>query len=273
MQDDATQRYRLELGERLAQVIDKFDTKSDAAAVAGVSVEQLNKWSRGSVKVPLEAVRALALAAEVDLIWVISGVDKSSSPARANPRDDQITKALRAIEEFAKSDPDAYGGLVLPRADLRKQIMRFASRDDEQLGDVVKLLPFYKDVQASAGHGAVAVSERHDSVIGFTYRFLRELGADPRQCSIIRASGDSMHPSIPDGSLLTVDHSQIDLRHGHIMVVSLGEDLLVKRVRRRLDGMIELKSDNPAYPPETIGSDWADQVRVVGRVVYFSRTP
>lgn len=82
-----------------------------------------------------------------------------------------------------------------------------------------------------------------------------------------------MQPSIPDGSLLVVDHSQIDVKNGHIMVVNVGEDLLVKRIRRRLDGLIELISDNPAYPPETISRDALQQLRVVGRVVYFCRTP
>ena len=57
------------------------------------------------------------------------------------------------------------------------------------------------------------------------------------------------------------------------MVISVGEDLLVKRIRRRLDGMVELISDNPAYPAETLGPDMLQQLRVVGRVVYFCRVP
>ena len=82
-----------------------------------------------------------------------------------------------------------------------------------------------------------------------------------------------MQPTIPDGSILVIDRTQTEVRNGHIMVINVGEDLMVKRIRRRLDGMIELISDNATYAPEVIGSDRIDQLRVVGRVVYFCRTP
>lgn len=82
-----------------------------------------------------------------------------------------------------------------------------------------------------------------------------------------------MAPTIPDGSLLVVDHSQVQIANGYIMVISLGDDLLVKRIRRRLDGLIDMISDNQAYAAETIGPDRLQQLRVVGRVVYFCRVP
>uniref|UniRef100_UPI002626C2AC S24 family peptidase n=1 Tax=uncultured Paracoccus sp. TaxID=189685 RepID=UPI002626C2AC len=44
-----------------------------------------------------------------------------------------------------------------------------------------------------------------------------------------------MMPTIPDGSALIVDHSQTELKNGSIMVIGVEEDLLVKRVRRRMD--------------------------------------
>jgi len=134
-------------------------------------------------------------------------------------------------------------------------------------------LPVYNEVAASAGPGALAATEHPDSVVAFARRFLRDQGAVPERCSIIRARGDSMVPTIPDASLLIVDHSQVEVANGCIMVISVGDDLLVKRVRRRLDGLIDLVSDNPNYPPETIGRDTVEQLRVVGRVVYFCRTP
>lgn len=133
-------------------------------------------------------------------------------------------------------------------------------------------LPVF-DVRASAGLGLPVGPEVQLGAIAFAPTFLRDRGATPDQCSIITASGDSMQPSIPDGSLLVVDHSQTEIKNGHIMVINVGEDLLVKRIRRRVDGLIDLISDNPAYPPETLGPDTLLQLRVVGRVVYFCRVP
>lgn len=135
-------------------------------------------------------------------------------------------------------------------------------------------LPFYEDVQASAGAGLSAPSwPRAESAVAFDQGFLRDKGATPDRCTVIKARGDSMSPTIPDGSLLVVDHSQTQVSNGFIMVISLGDDLLVKRIRRRLDGLIDLISDNQAYAPETLGPDMLQQLRVVGRVVYFCRAP
>lgn len=142
-----------------------------------------------------------------------------------------------------------------------------------RLGSDLIALPFYADVAASAGPGLVVGPEAHESVVAFTRTFLRDQGATPERCSVIRARGDSMAPTIPDASLLIVDHAQAEVANGCIMVINVGEDLLVKRVRRRLDGLVDLISDNPAYPPETIGRETIQQLRIVGRVVYFCRIP
>ncbi|WP_157970995.1 S24 family peptidase [Pseudogemmobacter bohemicus] len=97
-----------------------------------------------------------------------------------------------------------------------------ATKSDEAL----IALPFYEDVAASAGHGAMAGYERSDAIIAFARKFLLSKGAAPENCTIIRATGDSMQPNIPDGSLLVIDHGQTEARNGHIMVINPGDDLL-----------------------------------------------
>ena len=135
-------------------------------------------------------------------------------------------------------------------------------------------LPFYEDVEAAAGSGAAVISDAAHSVIGFARDLLRESGASPQTCTVIRAVGDSMSPTIPDGALLVVDHSQREIvANGSIMVIGVDDDLLVKRIRRRFDGSVELISDNSIYAPETLGPAALQQLRVIGRVVYFCRTP
>ncbi len=134
-------------------------------------------------------------------------------------------------------------------------------------------LPEY-DIRASAGPGQTPATEHIIRDVGFKEQFLRDLGASPNQCSVIRASGDSMHPTIPDGSLLVIDHSQAGLHDGCIYVLGVADDLLVKRVRRSLDGSVDLISDNQQYyPVQSLGLDRLDELRVIGRVVYFCRMP
>lgn len=136
-------------------------------------------------------------------------------------------------------------------------------------------LPVYSEVHASAGPGAVPVSEQANNVIAFDRAFLRDQGGNPDRCSIIFARGTSMKPTIPDGAILVVDHSQRDIDNGCIYVFNVSVRLLVKRARWRMDGRLELVSDNKNedYPTETFGPEAVDDLRVVGRVVYFCRAP
>lgn len=134
-------------------------------------------------------------------------------------------------------------------------------------------LPVYDEVHASAGPGAVPVHELADGVLALGRRFLRDLGAVPERCVVIWAKGDSMTPTFPDGSALVVDRSQIELADGCILVFGIGDSLLVKRVQLLIGGEIRLTSDNHHYEPQTLGPHQLEQLRVIGRVVYFGRTP
>ena len=140
-------------------------------------------------------------------------------------------------------------------------------------GQGFQRLPVYGGVQAAAGISSIPIDEQTDGVISFDPRFLRDQGGNPEKCVVIWAHGDSMMPTIPDGSALIVDRSQKEIKNGSIMVIGVDDDLLVKRIRRRSDGLIELISDNRTYEPETLGPAALQKLRVIGRVVYFCRTP
>lgn len=160
-------------------------------------------------------------------------------------------------------------------------ILGGGSQTPTPIGGVKKLqsldrmirLPIYSEVMASAGPGSTPASEVADGILALDRRFLRDQGAVPEQCAVIWARGDSMMPTIPDGSALVVDRSQLEIADGCIMVLNVGGSLLVKRVQRLISGDVRLVSDNRDYESETLSPHMLDQVRVVGRVVYFGRTP
>ena len=63
-----------------------------------------------------------------------------------------------------------------------------------------------------------------------------------------RVIGDSMTgANIHDGDMLVVDRS-IEPRHGHIVLAVINNEYTVKRLHR-LNGVIELHAENPAYAP------------------------
>jgi DNA polymerase V len=78
-----------------------------------------------------------------------------------------------------------------------------------------------------------------------------------------RVIGDSMTgANIHDGDLLVVDRS-IGPRHGHIVLAVINNEYTVKRLHR-LNGVIELHADNPAYPPLRFQEN--DEVQIWGVV-------
>lgn len=220
----------------------------------GVTPEQLNKWVKGTVKVPVEALRSLSEAANVDFSWLATG-------GGVPPRNGPVQIRELKVRQDQVAEPEFEGKGVRTNADLASpEFIR---------------LPVYPDVHASAGPGAVPITEHANDVVAFGRRFLRDQGAVPEQCSIIWARGTSMEPTIPDGSILVVDHSQSIVEHGCIYVFNVSDRLLLKRARWRMDGKLDLVSDNinEVHPIETFAADTVEQLRVVGRLVYFCRTP
>lgn len=220
-----------------------------------------------SAQTDIDRIGAEFAIASIEGLIEIADLDAERLPERSF--EDAVSPSVRRkIRNFATDEPS--GGRKPRSPKLQK------SAETRELGKVTSdfiTIPFL-NVEASAGHGAaVAIYEEVRSVISFERAFLRNLGAVPDYCKIIGARGDSMSPTITDGALIVVDHSQRELVNGWISVVNVGGDLLVKRIRRRLDGTVELVSDNAIYPVETIGPDRTDQLNIVGRVVYFCRAP
>lgn len=81
----------------------------------------------------------------------------------------------------------------------------------------------------------------------------------------IRISGNSMEPTIEDGSIVWV-HKQPDIRDGEVGIFMLGDSAVCKRARFNGNGRIKcLESDNPDYKPIK-GAD-LEGLRVVGKVL------
>lgn len=125
-------------------------------------------------------------------------------------------------------------------------------------------------VGASAGPGALMEVEALAGQIGFDDKWLKKLGCDPAQLSLIRVSGDSMAPTLLDGDDIMVDRGAATrpLRDG-IHVIRFDDVLMVKRLSPGHSERVAVLSDNPAYPnwPDMAGSE----LTIIGRVVWTGR--
>ncbi|WP_235889722.1 LexA family transcriptional regulator [Brucella haematophila] len=128
------------------------------------------------------------------------------------------------------------------------------------------------DVQASAGAGRVSIGEDPLEYLAFQSTWLRSRNINPAFARILTARGDSMEETIRDGDVLLVDTSVNRIRDNTIYVIVYGDMVLVKRVHGRLNGSLQLISDNPRYPAEEISAGETEQLHVAGRVMWFGRS-
>lgn len=87
----------------------------------------------------------------------------------------------------------------------------------------------------------------------------------PRADYLLQVRGNSMTGvGILDGDLLAV-HRTSEARSGQIVVARLGDEVTVKRLKRR-GGRIELLAENPRYKPIVADSSLAIEGLVVGLI-------
>lgn len=131
----------------------------------------------------------------------------------------------------------------------------------QTLNDDIVSIPFYEDIQASAGRGAYNEAET-SRVMTFGKDFLREYFGliSFKDLSIIRSIGDSMYPTLPQNCFLLIQRGET--KEGEICVARIEDELYVKRLQKR--PKLKLFSDNKNYDPiELEGEDF----EIIGRVI------
>lgn len=143
------------------------------------------------------------------------------------------------------------------------------SRVDDLPADVFALVPRV-DVRLSAGPGSVPM-ESSLPPLAFRADWLRKKGVASRSTlRVIEVAGDSMEPYLMDGDVVLVDTGQADLVDGEVYALRVGDEVNIRRLFKRVGGSLLMKSDNPAFPDETVRPEKLDQLQVLGRVLWRS---
>ncbi len=123
---------------------------------------------------------------------------------------------------------------------------------------------YFSDVRASAGGGAFNFEEDYE-ILSIDKTIMNTIVPSANNTlEAINVDGESMEPTLQDGSIVFIDREQTNINKDGIFIASTTAGLFIKRIRQRADGMVELISDNKAYSPEIIT---ADEVEIIGRVV------
>jgi phage repressor protein C with HTH and peptisase S24 domain len=125
--------------------------------------------------------------------------------------------------------------------------------------------------EASAGPGLLNPEEDRIGTLAFKRTWLQQIGLNPAKSSILRVKGDSMEPTIKDGSIILVDEQKKQPVGNSIFAFIEDDELRIKRLDV-IDGgkskVLTITSDNPDYPSEVrINSD-INKLRVLGQVVW-----
>lgn len=163
------------------------------------------------------------------------------------------------------------------RADTRDQVMAAIARLNNATGDelanlgddfqAIKIV----DLNASAGFGATV---NDGDIVGyqpFRVQQLERLTRAPiDSLAVIRVEGDSMEPTLSNGDQILVDTTVTRIGRDAIYVLSVNDDLIVKRCQVDLETRALLvNSDNALYKDMKVTE--ADMVDVKGRVIWIGR--
>ena len=76
-----------------------------------------------------------------------------------------------------------------------------------------------------------------------------------------------MEPTLYDKEIILFDKENKDISKGGIFVVSTNAGLFVKRVAKKIDGSVELISDNKNYNSEIIKEEELSTLNLLGKVI------
>lgn len=152
------------------------------------------------------------------------------------------------------------------REDIRRDLSVLLTQSKDAKVPVESRHVAIKQLSAAAGNK----EEPKESVAGyitFTRAWLDRHGLYPQQCTIVGVKGESMAPTLPDGSAILVDRNRAQLKEGRIFVFETDDGMMVKRVDRDSNGGWQLVSDNPDWDAVA----WPDGAKVFGEVRWVGK--
>jgi phage repressor protein C with HTH and peptisase S24 domain len=124
-------------------------------------------------------------------------------------------------------------------------------------------------VRLSAGQGIEAIEESELPPLAFRESWLKRKHVSSRKnLRVLEVHGESMEPYLQDGDVVLVDLGQRDVVDGEVYALAYGDELRIKRLSKRFDGGLIIRSDNPRFPEETVTASDLQHIRVLGRHIW-----
>jgi len=127
-------------------------------------------------------------------------------------------------------------------------------------------IEYFPDVYLSAGYGVEVLDESSEYIVVDSRFLLSERGmrVNPKNCKIVRVSGNSMFPEYHHGDRVIIDESDTNLTDGQIYAFRYDGQCYVKEINRA-GNKIKCISINKQYEPFVIERDV--DFKVFGRIL------
>ncbi len=199
-------------------------------------------------RLPAEIAQALGLPGDASIEDAVGAIRKDAMASR-------LREGVGLVQELM--DRAAAAAALIPRLIYGGQ-----GPQREPAEHPVVMIPFVPEVRLAAGTGEVVFEESPDVSIAVATEALASW-AHPERLTCVRATGDSMEPTIHDGDLVVVEPGRADPLDGQLFAVRTDAGLVIKRLRRNR-GRWLLASDNRTHPPHPV----AEEDRIVGQVAW-----
>jgi len=123
-----------------------------------------------------------------------------------------------------------------------------------------------REATGSMGGGSTETGDRTLTYLSFRTEWIRSKG-NPENMTVIRAFGDSMDPTIADGSVVLIDEGRRQFVKNKIYYLRYNGQMYIKRLVER-DGHLAIVADN--NPNVYLVSD-ADDFEIIGRCIWAAR--
>ncbi len=126
-------------------------------------------------------------------------------------------------------------------------------------------IKYFPSVSVSAGGGAFENEDDYEALDVPPY-FINMLGGaeNLKNIDAINVTGDSMEPTLNNSNIVFLDKSKTNLSREGIYAFTTNHGLFVKRIQKRVDGKLDIISDNKDYPLQILPSS---EVNILGKVV------
>lgn len=126
-------------------------------------------------------------------------------------------------------------------------------------------IKYFPTVSVSAGGGAYDAEDQFEK-LDLPDFFVDIIGGHEnlKNMEAINVTGDSMEPTLNNGNIIFIDKTKADTAKDGIYAFVNENGLFVKRIQKRVDGSLDIISDNKEYPMQIANKG---DITVLGKVV------